>query len=183
MKTKITILSVLAITIAFPTYSQMFASKDKKALLGEINQHVSSVVSAVSYTNTATEVYNAMYVVATKEYNQMVRESEKKGYIEAKQETDTYKESATFEIRGDEAPYKVSFQVKKESRIKNYSTNTYGMWYSSEVSSDYYTKLQREVYELLVGKVELTKYLQDRINSFNSGESKDKNKILKGIDY
>ena len=70
------------------SYSQLFMSKEKKALLNEINQYISGVVSTASYNKTATEVYNAMYVVATKEYNQIVRDSEKKGYIEAKQEAD-----------------------------------------------------------------------------------------------
>ena len=165
------------------SYSQLFMSKEKKALLNEINQYISGVVSTASYNKTATEVYNAMYVVATKEYNQIVRDSEKKGYIEAKQEADLSKEYATFELRGDAPPYKVSFQVRLEKRTKDATTGVYSAWAAGVTRDSYYTKLQKEVFELLNGNLELTKELLDKIEKFNSTETKDKKKILKGIDY
>lgn len=165
------------------SFSQLFMSKEKKAIISEINQHIKSVVSTASYKKKATEVYNAMYVVATKEYNQIVRDSEKKGYIEAKQESDLFKEYATFELRGDEPPYKVSFQVKIDKRTKDPTTGEYSSWNAGSIPDSYYIKLQKEVYEIINGKIELPKDLLDKIDKFNSTEIKDKKKILKGIDY
>ncbi len=170
-------------SITLSSFSQLFMSKEKKAILSEVNQHIKSLVSTASYKKKATEVYNAMYVVATKEYNQIVRDSEKKGYIEAKQESDLYKEYATFELRGDEPPYKVSFQVRIDRRTKDATTGVYSAWAAGVISDSYYTKLQKGVYELLNGKLELPKDLLDKIEKFNSKETKDRKKILKGIDY
>ena len=68
----------------------------------------------------------------------------------------------------------------------NTITNTagvYSAWAAGVISDSYYTKLQKEVYELLNGKLELPKDLLDKIEKFNSKETKDRKKILKGIDY
>lgn len=170
-------------SITLSSFSQLFMSKEKRALLNEIKQYVKSVVSTASYNKKATVVYNAMYVVATKEYNEIVKESEKKGYIEAKQESDLRKEFLTIELRGDEQPYKVSFQVKKQVRTKDATTGTYSSWNEASISDSYYTKLQTEVYEIINGIIELPKDLQDKIDKFNGRQEKNKKQILKGIDY
>jgi hypothetical protein len=51
------------------------------------------------------------------------------------------------------------------------------------VPDEYYTKLQKQVYELINGALELPKDLMEKIEKFNAGETKDKKKILKGTDY
>ena len=63
---------------------------EKDAILDDIHYYIKSIVSVASYKKKASDVFNAMYIVVTKEYSQIVRESESKGYIEAKYETDTY---------------------------------------------------------------------------------------------
>lgn len=168
--------------ITLSSFSQLFVSKEKRAIINEIHQHIKGIVSTASYNKKATEVYNATYVVATKNYNQIVKDSEKKGYIDAKQEDDLKKEFLTIELRGDEPPYKVSFQVKREVRTKDILTGVYSAWTSGSVDAQI-TKLQTEVYETLNGSIELPKDLLEKIEKFNSGETKDRKKILKGIDY
>jgi hypothetical protein len=125
-----------------------------------------------------------MYIIATEEYNTITKESESRGYIEAKVEKETYKEYIIIEIRGNEAPYRVSFQVKQESRTKNLD-GTYSNWrnYTSTSLRSYYTKLQIRLYELLNGEVELSEELKEKIETYNSKQSKERRKILKGKDY
>jgi hypothetical protein len=90
----------------------------------------------------------------------------------------------TVEIRGKEAPYRVSFQVKQERRTKK-EDGSYSNWqtYISTSLRSYYLKLQTRLYELLHGAVELSEKLQSKIDDYNASQSKDRKKILKGKDY
>lgn len=180
---KFIVLICFLLSICFTSFSQLFMSKEKKALIHEIDHYIARTVSTASYNKKAPEVYNAMYVVATKEFNDIVKESEKRGYIEAKKETDLKKTYITIELRGDEPPYRVSFQIKIQSRNKDYTTGAYSDWKEGSASESYITKLQKEVYEILNGPITFPKDLQDKIDNFNSKETKDRKKILKGIDY
>jgi hypothetical protein len=172
------IFCIVLINIALTSFGQR-----KNDILKEIYDYRKSIVSVATFDKKEADVWNAIYVIATEEYNTIVRESESKGYIEAKQESDTYRGSITIEIRGDAAPYRVSFQVKKEIRIKK-EDGTYTNWGSGGSASDaYMTKLQLRLYELLNGTLKLSKELQDKVDKFNSLQTKDRKKIVKGKDY
>lgn len=173
------VLFILLIGFGFTSLAQK-----KSDILDEINDYKRSIVANESYDNSYSEIWDAIYIIATEEYNTIVRESESKGYIEAKQETNTFKEYMTIEIRGEEAPYRVSFQVKQEKRSKR-GDGTYSNWevYTSSTLRSYYLKLQIRLYELLKGKLDLSDELLKKIDDFNSTQKKDKHKIVKGRDY
>jgi len=156
----------------------------KKDLIKEIRAYKMGIVSNVSYDNTYSEVWNAIYIIATEEYNTIVRESESRGFIEAKQDSDTFKESMTIEILGDEGSYRVSFQVKQEKRTKNVD-GTYSNWtnHNSSTLRSYYSRLRMRLYEQLKGPLELPKQLVAKIEAYNSKQSKDRKKIIYGRDY
>ena len=157
----------------------------KKQIINEIYSYKKGIVDTVYYKNKRTEVWNAIYIISKEEYSIIVRESESRGYIEAKEEKELFKEFFTAEIIG-EGPFRVSFQVSnQEQRTKDYIKNTYTPWvgYVSNNLNFYYLKLHLRLYELLKGKIELPKDLLDKIATFNNSQKKEKNKILKGIDY
>ena len=172
-------LTLLVFGISILSFAQ-----NKRDLVKEINSYIKDIVSNASYEKEYSEVWNAIYIIAAEEYPTISRESESKGYIEAKVEKDTYKEFITIEIRGDKAPYRVSFQVKQEKRTKK-EDGSYTNWrsYTSSTLSNYYTRLQTRLYELLNGPIELTGELQKKIDEFNKTQKKERKKILKGKDY
>jgi len=158
-------------------------AQSKSDIVKEINDYVKSTVNVATYDKKQSEVFSAISIIASEEYNTIVRESESKGYIEAKQESDTQRETINIEIRGEAAPYRVSFQVKKEQRTKNLD-NTYTNWGAGwTVSDSYMTKLKLKLYTLLNGPLELSKELQIKVDNFNSKQDKDRKKIVKGKDY
>lgn len=156
----------------------------KKDLIKEIRSYEKNIVSNASFNNDYQEVWDAIYIIATEEYNTITRESESRGYIEALQESDTFKEEMIIEIRGDDSPFRVSFQVKQEKRSKNLD-GTYTDWktYNSRTLREYYLRLQKRLYELLNGFLELPVELKDKIDDYNSKQSKERKKVLKGRDY
>jgi len=171
---------ILIALIPFSSFGQK-----KNDLIQEIYAYKKGVVSNASYDNKRIDVWNAMYIIATEEYKIISRESESRGYIEAKEETNTHREAMTFELRGDEPPYRVSFQVTNQERRKKQDDGTYTNWenYRSSNISSYITRLQLRLYELLKGELKLPDELQDKIDKFNSLQKKDKKKVLKGRDY
>ena len=90
----------------------------------------------------------------------------------------------TTEIRGDEAPYRVSFQGRQEKRTKK-GNSTYTNWeeYRSNTIYQYLNRLNLRLYELLNSTLELPQELQKKIKDFNNSQKKDRKKIVKGKDY
>ena len=159
-------------------------AQKKRDLIKEINAFKGDVVSNASFDKDFEEVWDAIYIIATEEYNTIKRESESRGYIEAAQETDTYREYMTLEIRGKEAPYRVSFQVKQEKRSKN-QEGGYSNWqtFTSSTLRAYYLRLRTRLYEILNGPIQFSDELAAKLESYNSKQSKERKKILKGKDY
>lgn len=159
-------------------------SQSKKELLSQIYDYRKSIVDTVSYNNEESEMWNAMYLISKEEYSTITKESERKGYIEAKDEKELYIEHFTAEIIG-KGPFKVSFQVTKQEKREKNSDGTYTPWtsYVSNTLNSYYLKLQVRLYELLRGKIILPDDLSKKIETYNNSQKKDKNKIIKGVDY
>lgn len=155
----------------------------KKDILAEVNQWKRNVVSTASFDTTESEVWNAIYIIATEKYADIVRESESKGYIEAKKEKEFYKEFFTVEIRGNR-PYRVSFLVKQQKRTKK-EDGSYTSWvnYTSNTLWKYYSRLQFRLWYLLKGPLVLPNELQKKIDDFNNIQTKERKKIVKGKDY
>ncbi len=174
----------LLITILIFGFTLGTQAQKKRDLIKEIKAYKKTLVSNAAYDKEYSEVWDAIYIIATEEYNTISRESESRGYIEAKQEKDTHREYMTIEIRSDKAPFRVSFQVKQEKRIKK-DDGTYSNWqtYTSTSLRSYYLRLQSRLYELLNGSIELSDNLQERIDEYNAKQTKERKKILKGKDY
>ncbi|GAA3611564.1 hypothetical protein Q4Q39_04985 [Flavivirga amylovorans] len=172
----------LTVLVVFTTNSLL--AQKKRDLIKEIESYEKSVVGNASFDKDHSEVWNAIYIIASEEYNTISRESESKGYIEAIQETTTYKEHITIEIRGDKPPYRVSFQVKQERRTKK-EDGSLTNWesFTSNTLQSYYFRLQKRLFELLNGPLELSEKLNIKIEQYNSKQSKARKKVLKGKDY
>lgn len=173
------ILLVALINITLISFGQR-----KNDILKEIQDYKKNIVRNASYDKPKSEVWNAMYIVVTQECNTIIKESESKGYIEAKDESDTRRGALNAEIRGDSQPYRISFQVTNlQTRSKNYVDGTYTDWVTVPVFDAYYTKLYTKVYEMLNGTLEISPELQKKVDDFNASQTKDRNKIVKGKDY
>lgn len=177
MKNRFTkfLLLVLGVLIALSSFGQR-----KKDILAEINGYAAGLVNTATYDNYS-EIWNAIYVIATEECNTIVRESETKGYIEARQESEFQKKYLTIEIRGDKAPYRVSFLVKLETRYKN--EGAYTNWKESSSNNSYVSQLQYRLYRKIHGGFTLTEELQNKVDNYNEMQTKDRLKIIKGKDY
>ncbi|MEY2702136.1 MAG: hypothetical protein RLY43_769 [Bacteroidota bacterium] len=169
---------LLLALITLTTYGQR-----KKDILNEIQNFKKTIVNNASYDKKESEVWSAMSIIAREEYNTIVRESESKGYIEARQDSETLKESFNIEISG-EGPYRVLMQVKMEKRTKN-PDGSYTSWSDYYTSNlvEYFTRIRLRLYELLNGKFELSLELQTKVDGFNNLQTKDRLKIIKGKDY
>lgn len=165
-------------------FSVTVNAQKKRDLIKEINAFKRDVVSNASFDKDFEEVWDAIYVIATEEYNTIKRESESRGYIDAAQESDTYHEYMTIEVRGKEAPYKVSFQVKQERRTKN-QDGSFSNWqvFTSSTIRAYYLRLRTRLYEILNGPLQFSDELASKLESYNSKQTKERKKILKGKDY
>lgn len=156
----------------------------KNDIIKEINAYKKGLVSNATYNKEYSEVWKAIYIIATEEYNTIARESESKGYIEANVEKETMKEYITIEILGAKTPYRVSFLVKQETRTKK-EDGSYTNWQvqTSYSIDKYYLKLQTRLYELLNGPILLTEDLQKKVDDYNALQTKEWKKILKGKHY
>ena len=152
---------------------------EREAIVRDIQYYIRGIVSTASYSQKYSEVYNAMYIVATKEYPEITKESEKRGYIEAKLEKESYIETMTLELRGDNPPFKVAILVKEQRRTKN-QNGTFSNWNTVEsaTGSAYLLKVQREIYEQLNGPIKLSNDLQTRVNNYNDRQKDNRTKIL-----
>ena len=55
--------------------------------------------------------------------------------------------------------------------------------FTSNTLQSYYLRLQKRLYELLNGPLELSEELHSKIEEYNSKQSKERKKVLKGKDY
>ena len=160
-------------------------SQSKSTIINEIKTYKQNTINNASYEKAYLDIWNAIYIVATEEYNTITRESESRGYIEGKQEGETVREFLTIQIIGKKSPYRVSFQVKKEKRIKTLE-GYYSKWQNVDYSGNdksYYFKLKKRLYELLNGPLEISDELQKKVDNYNSSQRWDRKKIIKGKHY
>lgn len=173
-----TIFSLLLLVISSVVVSQ---NDSKQQLLNEISAYSKQMVMNKSYDLSYDDVWNAVYIVQSKEYPQIKRESKEKGFIEAVAEKADLKESLTIEILG-KGPYRLSFAWNSQQR--NQTGNTFSEWYSLGAVPDWYLhKIQYLIYIQLYGPFQWPDTLVQRINAYNATQKKDKNKILAGREF
>lgn len=122
------------------------------------------------------KLWDAIYAVQQMEYPEITRESKEKGYIEARFEKQDYKEKLNIEILG-KGPYKISLSFQSEKTTPN------GVEKRGMIPDHYSHKIQREIYEKLYGPIQFPSELIQKIESYNSTQSKDKKKLLQGRDF
>ncbi len=155
----------------------------RENLITEINAEKKQIVLYASYNNDFKDVYSAMYQVITSEFTTITKESESRGFIEAKADKELYRENMIAEIKGKEGAYKVSFLSKAEKRTKNKDTGEFSEWSNYNLSESYFIRLNTKLYNQLKGEVPLTQDLLIRIESFNSDCELVNLDLIKGKDY
>jgi hypothetical protein len=129
-----------------------------------------------SYDKPYDDFWDAVYIVQQKGYPEITRESKEKGFIEARLEQEDYKEKLTVELLG-KGPYKISLSLIREKKINN------GWTKEGMISERYSHKIQKEIYEQLYEAIIYPEELIHRIENYNSTQTKDKKKLLKGRDF
>lgn len=158
-------------------------AQSRDEILFEIDQFSLQTVGNKEYDINFEQLWDVVYSVGSSEYNTVKRESKQKGYIDFYQEDELYKEWLTIEILGKEEPYRISYQLQKESRKKNLD-GTYTGWINSGGMPSYYLhKLQFKVWISLYGKIDYPKQLLEKIETYNKTQKKDRKKIIFGRDY
>jgi hypothetical protein len=176
-------MKTIKVTLFFVTFLQIATAQSKRDLLEQIEIYQKSIVENKPYDAERSKVFDAMNVSGAQEYQKILRESESRGFCEWYSESDTYKETLTYEIVNDKQPYRVNFTIKKEHRTKNLD-GTYTPWQTSyEMSKDYTYKIQYEIYVAIFGPVKLPEELKAKIDKYNEIQTKERKKIIQGRDY
>jgi len=171
--------------ILITTINSYAIAQKKSDIVSEINDFYKTKVQNVTYDKSEKELFDAMYIVVLEKYPNIVKESESKLYIEAKTEYETYKSTVFAEIRGEKQPYRVVFSLKSYSKlVTSYSPLTYSDWtIDTKYDANAILKLQKHLYEIFFGEIELPSELKSKIDEYNNSQKKDKNKVVKGKDY
>ena len=164
--------NLLAITLLI---SFSATAQSKKELETAIMDFARKTVMNKSYESYDT-LWDAIYIVQQKEYPEITRESKDKGYIEARIEKEAYKERLTIEILG-KGPYKISLSFQSEKKDAS------GWIKNGSISDRYSFKIQSEIYEQVYGPIQYPAELLQKIEAYNSMQSKDKKKLIQGRDF
>ncbi len=170
-------------SLAFFILTTFSFSQSKKEILLEVKSYIHSKVININYDKPRKEVYEAMRSVVISEYPELSRESLEKGYVEGIYENNEIKEKLGFEIIGNAQPYRINVFFEKNVRDV-FPNGSFGSWRTgSEMSYKYNIKIHKALYELIYGKLIFSEELINKIDRYNSTQTKDKNKILAGRDY
>ncbi len=172
------ILLVIICILNFNAYSQR-----KKDLIKEINGYYSSIVSNATYDKPQKEVWNALYTVIKDEYQNITKESESRGYIEAKHEEQYFKSYISAEVLGESPNLKVSISIVEYYKIAtSYTPLTYSDLMLADTDNKR-LKFQMKLFEAINGDIELPAQLKEKIDKYNLTQEKEKNKVIKNVDY
>lgn len=174
MKYTLTLITLIVANVGF--------SQTKKSLLNEMRSYCEEKIYNKPIDAEYKDIFSAMIIIGNQEYPTLVRESESRGYIEFKLETDMIQESLTMEILGDKKPYRINYIVKSQTRTKTWDGKITD-WTVRTDFSNYIFKLQYSIYKILFGELIYPEELLNRVEEYNATQKKDRTKILKGKDY
>lgn len=169
---------IVALFVAFTAMAQ-----NKKQLQQELYNYSKSVVMNKAYDKPYADVYNAVYIVMSKEYPNVTKSEKNKNEISGEAFHELYRENLSMEIIGN-GPYRVVFKFRKTHR--NYNPNGgYTAWFDvNEIPENYSYKIQYQLYAILNDGGHLwPQALKDKVQAYNSKQKKDKNKLVQGIDW
>ena len=152
-------------------------------MIKEINGYYISIVSNASYDKPQKDVWSALYTIVKNEYPNITKESESRGYIEAKQDEQYFKSNLSAELLGDSPNLKVSISIIEYYKTPtSYTPLTYSDWMPAETDTKRF-KLQMKLYEAINGDIDLPAQLKEKVDKFNLTQAKEKNKVIKNVDY
>jgi hypothetical protein len=178
--------------INFISYSQT----SKQELLNEIENYKKSKLLNFQFDSNFKELFDAISIMGNQNFGSPSRESETRGFIEFKKESDDKKQNLTIEIRGENKPYRLSISYKIETRATLYKNQgtlgqpdfkvviEKGDWTENQFKAeDINVSVNLKIYKILFKEFVLSNELQDKIKNFNLSQNKDRKKILQGVDY
>jgi hypothetical protein len=181
---------------SFLLFFSIVNSQTKSELLNEIETYKKSKLQNYIYDVSFKELFDAITIMGNQYYGSPTRESESRGYVEYLLENNNVKESLAIEIKGNQQPYKVSFNYKKEKRHTSFKTiGTFGQsdyniipvdagWQMEKIDlSLVNTNFNLRIYKILNGEFNLPDELKEKIKIFNSKQKRDKKKIIQGTDF
>lgn len=155
----------------------------RKQILNEIHTFQIEFITSKKFDVEKSKLFQSILSVGSNN-NQIVRESEKRGFVDFYYEDQFQKYTTSVEIISDNQPYDLLIQIVLENRTIDYTTNTYTQWTRNYNINNYYICfLKLKIYENLFGPIVYPEELSKKINQFNSKQKKEKNKIVKGTDY
>ena len=158
-------------------------SQSKKSLLAELNSYAMEQIYNKPIDAEYKDIFNALIIVGNQEYPTLVKESESRGYVDFKLETETVQESLSMEILGDMKPYRINYLVRKQTRSIGLDGKYTNWTIVTNSFNQYIFKLQYNIHKILFGELIYPQELIERVEKFNATQKKERNKILKGIDY
>lgn len=174
------ILTIFAL-ITFTSHSQKIS---KKQLLSEVDVEKKKFIDNKKFDCEHSVLYNAILSVGSELNDEIKKESEKRGFIDFYREREYSKHTFSVEIISDEKPFDLRFQIESYSRNLDFVKGGYSDWRKNNTNSSYITNFKIKVYEKVFGTQKiLSDELLKKIESFNTSQKKDKNKIIEGIDY
>jgi hypothetical protein len=167
---------------------------EREIIESEIYSFYNNIVTNVRYDNEFNDIWAALQkVIIETGYQDRLRESESKGYIEAKaigsrpyitDKTDLlmWEEFVTVEILGDNKPYTITFAFTGKMRYR-LTSGTYSDWENYTPQKINSKQMQISLYQILKGEINLPEDLALKVADFNTKCEVFNLKLIKGKDY
>jgi hypothetical protein len=173
-----------------------YSQTTKNELLNEIESYKKSQLLSFQFDTNFKELFDAISIMGNQNFGSPVRESETRGYVEFKKESDDKRENLTIEIRGENKPYRLSISYKIETKPTLYKTEgTFGKpdykiitekgnWEEKQIKSEELNvSINLKIFKILYKEFLLPNELKDKIQNFNLSQKRDRKKILQGVDF
>lgn len=173
-----------------------YSQTTKNELLNEIESYKKSKLLNFQFHTNFKELFDAISIMGNQNFGSPSKESETRGYIEFKKESESKKENLTIEIRGENKPYRLSINYKIETRATLYKNQgtlgqpdfkvviEKGDWTENQFNAeDINVSVNLKIYKILFKEFVLPIEIQDKIKNFNLSQKKDRKKILQGVDF
>lgn len=158
-------------------------SQSKKELLAEIAAFEQQFISNKKFDTSRTNLFEAIIAVGSQRHS-IKRESEKRGFVDFYYENDLSRYTLTVEIISEEQPFQIILSINAENRSIDFTTNSYTAWQKNyNINQRFTQNFKLQVYEKLFGPIAYPDDLLSKIELLNSKQKKDKNRIIKGIDF
>lgn len=185
---------ILLVFILF--FNLSYSQTTKTELINEIENYKKSKLLNFQFDTNFKDLFDAISIMGNQLFGIPVRESESRGLIEFKKESENERENLVIEIRGENKPYRLSISYKIEYKPTLYKTQgTFGQpdykvitekgdWTESKIKSEELNvSINLKIYKILFKEFLLSNELQSKIQSFNLNQKKDRKKVLQGVDF